>query len=133
MIVSVLSIFSYLAMIIASIGVFNNITICFLQRKREMAVMASVGMNKGRRKRMILAERMTCVVFSILLSIPFTILLSDLMTGFCKYVGMPMDVLFDWGSILTYAPIITVIILIASLSTMRKSRKLNIVQELKYE
>ena len=133
MIVSLFSIFSYMAMIIASIGVFNNIAICFLQRKREMAVMASVGMNKGRRKRLILSESMTCVVFSILITIPFSILLSDLMTGFCKYVGMPMDVLFDWGSILTYAPIIAVIIFIASLSTMRKSRKLNIVQELKYE
>ena len=133
MLVSIFAIFSYLAMIIASIGVFNNISICFLQRKREMAVMASVGMNRGRRKRLILSESMTCVVFSILISIPFSILLSDLMTGFCKFVGMPMDVLFDWGSILTYAPIITVIILIASLSTMRKSRKLNIVQELKYE
>ena len=132
-IVSVLSIFSYLAMIIASIGVFNNITICFLQRKREMAVMASVGMNKGRRKRMILAESMTCVVFSILLSIPFTILLADLMTGFCVFIGMPMDVMFSWSSIMTYAPIITVIIFIASISTMRKSKKLSIVQELKYE
>ena len=132
-IVSVLSIFSYLAMIIASIGVFNNITICFLQRKREMAVMASVGMNKSRRKRMILTESMTCVIFSVLISIPFTILLSDLLTGFCKFIGMPMEVAFSWTSIMTYAPIITVIILIATLSTMRKSRKLSIVQELKYE
>jgi putative ABC transport system permease protein len=122
-----------MAMIIASIGVFNNIAICFLQRKREMAVMASVGMNKGRRKRMILAESMTCVVFSILLSIPFTILLADLMTGFCVFIGMPMDVMFSWSSIMTYAPIITVIIFIASISTMRKSKKLSIVQELKYE
>ena len=132
-IVSVLSIFSYLAMIIASIGVFNNITICFLQRKREMAVMASVGMNKSRRKRMILTESMTCVIFSVLISIPFTILLSDLLTGFCKFIGMPMEVAFSWMSIMTYAPIIAVIILIATLSTMRKSRKLSIVQELKYE
>ncbi len=132
-IVSVLSIFSYLAMIIASIGVFNNITICFLQRKREMAVMASVGMNKSRRKRMILTESMTCVIFSVLISIPFTILLSDLLTGFCKFIGMPMEVEFSWMSIMTYAPIIAVIILIATLSTMRKSRKLSIVQELKYE
>ena len=133
MIVKLLSVFSYLAMIIASIGVFNNITICFLQRKREMAVMASVGMNKGKRKGMILAESMMSVVFSILISIPFTFLLSDLMTGFCKFIGADMDVFFSWSSVLTYSPVIAVIIFIASLSTMSKSRKLSIVQELKYE
>ncbi|MBO4864373.1 MAG: ABC transporter permease [Eubacterium sp.] len=133
MIVMLLAVFSYLAMIIASIGVFNNITICFLQRKREMAVMASVGMNKQRRKRLILSESMISVVISILISIPFTILLSDLMTGFCSYIEMPMDVLFDWSSLLTYSPIIAGIIFIASLSTMSKSKKLSIVEELKYE
>ena len=133
MIVKLLSVFSYLAMIIASIGVFNNITISFLQRKREMAVMASVGMNKGKRKGMILAESMMSVVFSILISIPFTVLLADLMTGFCAFIGIDMHVLFDWSSVLIYSPVIAVIIFIASLSTMSKSRKLSIVQELKYE
>ena len=133
MIVKLLEVFSYLAMIIASIGVFNNITICFLQRKREMAVMASVGMNKNGRRRLILSESMMSVVLSILISIPFTVLLSDLMTGFCYYIGIAMDVFFDWKSVLTYSPVIALIIFVASISTMRKSRKLSIVQELKYE
>ena len=133
MIVKLLEVFSYLAMIIASIGVFNNITICFLQRKREMAVMASVGMNQQKRKTLILSESMVSVLLSILISIPFTVLLSDIMTSFCYYIGIAMDIAFDWTSVLTYSPIIAGIIFIASLSTMSKSKKLSIVQELKYE
>ena len=131
--VMLFEIISYLAMIIASIGVFNNITICFLQRKRELAVMSSVGMNKGGRRRLILAESLICVVLSILIATPFAFLLADLMTGFCYFIGIAMDVFFDWSTVPLYAAVITGVIFIASLSTMIKSRKLSIVQELKYE
>ena len=132
-IVMIMSIFSYLAMIIASIGVFNNITICFFQRKREMAVMSSVGMDRRHRMGLILAESLVSVIFSILLSIPFTILLADLMTGFCTFIGLPMSIVFSWAELPKYALIITGIILIASISTITKSRKLSVIQELKYE
>ena len=132
-IVMIMEIFAYLAMIIASIGVFNNITICFFQRKRELAVMASVGMDKKHRMGLILTESLVSVAFSILISIPFTILLADLMTGFCSFIGLPMTIVFSWAELPLYAAIITGIILIASLSTMLKSRRLSVIQELKYE
>ena len=129
----IMEIFAYLAMIIASIGVFNNITICFIQRKREMAVMASVGMNKSGRMGLLLAESLASVAFSILLSVPFTILLSDMLTGFCSFIGLPMTIVFSWAELPLYAAIITGIILIASLSTVLKSRRLSVIRELKYE
>ncbi|MBR6171838.1 MAG: ABC transporter permease [Eubacterium sp.] len=132
-IVMIMSVFSYLAMIIASIGVFNNITICFFQRKRELAVMASVGMDKKHRMGLILTESLVSVAFSILISIPFTILLADLMTGFCSFIGLPMLVTFNWSELPKYALIIAGIILVASLSTMNRSRKLSVIHELKYE
>ena len=132
-IVMIMEIFAYLAMIIASIGVMSNITICFFQRKRDMAVLASVGMNKSGRMGLILAESLASVAFSILLSIPFTILLSDLMTGFASFIGLPMNIVFSWAELPFYAMVITGIILIASVSTMLKSRRLSVVQELKYE
>ena len=131
--VTLFEIISYLAMIIASIGVFNNITICFLQRKRELAVMASVGMNKGGRRHLILAESLICVALSILIATPFAFLLADMLTGFCYFIGIAMDIFFDWSTVPLYAAVITGVIFIASLSTMIKSRKLSIVQELKYE
>ncbi len=131
--VTLFEIISYLAMIIASIGVFNNITICYLQRKRELAVMASVGMNKGGRRRLILAESLISVILSILIATPFAFLLADMLTGFCYFIGVAMDIVFDWSTVPLYAAVITGIIFIASLSTMVKSRRLNVVHELKYE
>jgi putative ABC transport system permease protein len=132
-IVMIMEIFAYLAMIIASIGVFNNITICFFQRKKELAVMASVGMNKSKRMGLVLSESLLSVVLSIAIAIPFTILLSAAMTAFCSFIGLPMNIVFSWAQIPLYAGVITAIIFIATLSTMLKSRKLSVVQELKYE
>ena len=132
-IVMIMEIFAYLAMIIASIGVFNNITICFFQRKRELAVMASVGMNKSKRMGLVLSESLLSVVLSVMISIPFTILLAAAMTAFCSFIGLPMLVTFSWAQLPLYAGVITAIIFIATLSTMLKSRKLSVVQELKYE
>ena len=133
MIVNIMSIFSYLALVIASIGVFNNIAISFHQRKREFAVMASVGMNKKRRKNMILTESMFSVVISIAITIPFLILLTGLFTGATYFLGMPMVTSLSWIILPKFSLAIAAIIFIASLSTMRKSKKLSVVQELKYE
>ncbi len=132
-IVMVMSVFSYLAMIIASIGIFNNIAISFIQRKRELAVMASLGMDKGKRMRLLLSESLTSVLFSIPLSICFTILFTGLMSAVSIFIGLPMVITFDWSQLPAYCLMITVIILIASISSMAKSRKLSIIRELKYE
>ncbi len=133
MIVKLIQVFAYLTMIIASIGIFNNIVICFRQRSREFAVLASVGMTGGARRRLILAESILCVVISLLITLPYSMLMVGVFSTLMYYVGMEFDVVFSWGEVPMYAIAITVIVLIASLSTMRKSRKLSVVAELKYE
>ena len=133
MVVSVMAVFSYLALIIASIGIFNNITISFHQRKKEFAVMSSVGMTKKKRKNMILTESMFSVVISLLITTPFLILLTGLFTDVTYFFGIAMVTDVSWIAIPKFGLVIAAIIFIASLSTMRKSKKLSIVQELKYE
>lgn len=133
MIVSLIGIFSYLAIGIASIGIFNNIVICFAQRRREFAVMASVGMNGKGRRRLILCESMLCVLIGVIIAVPFTLLVNRLITGMLYFLGIPFDILFDWKGTPLYLAVFTAIVFLASLSTMRKSRKLSVVAELKYE
>ena len=133
MIVDLISIFSYIAIAISAIGIFNNIVICFHQRRKEFAVMASVGMNAGKRKRLILTESMLCVAIAVAIAIPFSLLVNRLVTGMLYYMGVPFDILFDWKSTPVYLAAFVIIVFVASLSTMRKSRKLSVVTELKYE
>ncbi len=132
-IVTLLGIFAIIAMIVASIGIFNNITISFQQRRKEFAVMSSVGMNAKKRKGLVLAENMYCVVISIALSIPFTILVIKLMSKVLIVLSLPWSLIFDWSSVPIYSAVLAVVIFIASLSTMKNSKKINVVQELKYE
>ncbi|MBO4686018.1 MAG: FtsX-like permease family protein [Lachnospiraceae bacterium] len=133
MIVDLISIFSYIAIAISAIGIFNNIVICFHQRRKEFAVMASVGMNAGKRKRLILTESMLCVAIAVAIAIPFSLLVNRLVTGMLYYMGVPFDILFDWKSTPTFLAAFAAIVFLASLSTMRKSKKLSVVTELKYE
>lgn len=131
--VALLGIFAIIALIVASIGIFNNITISFQQRRKEFAVMSSVGMNAKKRKGLVLAENMYCVVISIALSIPFTILVNKLMSKVLIVLHVPLSLIFDWSSVPVYSALLATVIFIASLSTMKKSKKINVVQELKYE
>ena len=132
-IVTLLGIFAIIALIVASIGIFNNITISFQQRRKEFAVMSSVGMNAKKRKGLVFAENMYCVVISIVLSIPFTILVNKLMSKVLIFLYLPWSLIFDWSSVPIYSAVLVVVIFIASLSTMKNSKKINVVQELKYE
>ncbi|MBR1764970.1 MAG: ABC transporter permease [Ruminococcus sp.] len=132
-VIDLLSVFSFLALCISSIGIFNNITICFAQRRREFAVMASVGMNKRKRRALVLIESLFCTLLSIAASIPFTIMICGLVTKMMLANSTPMDVAFAWSQVPLYLGVLAAVIFIASISTMRKSARLSVVQELKYE
>ena len=133
MIIDILSIFSYLALIITSIGILNNISISFQQRRKEFAVMTSVGMNRSKRKNLVLTESMTGVVWSVVTAVPFTLMVNAIMVKLFKNIDMPMPIDFAWSSVPVYGLVTAAVVFIASLSTMKKSKKLNVVAELKYE
>ena len=126
-------IFSYLAIAISAIGIFNNIVISFNQRRKEFAMMASVGMNGGGRKKLVLSESLLCVLIAVIIAVPFTLLTNRLVTGMLYYIGTPFDILYDWKGTPAFLVAFVGIVFIASLSTMRRSRNLSVVTELKYE
>ncbi len=134
MIIDILSVFTYLALVIASIGIFNNISISFAQRRKEFAVMASVGMNASQRRRMILSESITGVVWSAVASIPYTMLLCVLAQKLLEQVGMGgMDIAFSWKQYPVYLAVVAFVIFLASIGSMKSIGRLKVVEELKYE
>ena len=134
MIIDILSIFTYLALVIASIGIFNNISISFAQRRKEFAVMASVGMNVPQRRRMILSESITGVIWSAAASIPYTMLLCVLAQKLLEQAGLGgMDIVFSWAQFPIYLAVVAFVIFLASIGSMRSIGRLKVVEELKYE
>nr|WP_243240509.1 FtsX-like permease family protein [Clostridium cibarium] len=131
--VNILSIFSYLAIFIATLGVLNNIIISFLQRKRELAVLSSIGMSDGSRSKMLLTESILSVIWAVAIAMPYSYLGLSLLTKTMTIIGLPMDIVLDVKSVPVYGVAALILILLASLPIMLKNKKLSIINELKYE
>jgi len=82
---------------------------------------------------MIMLESMFSVIISVIITTPFMLLITDLFTGCTYFLGIPMVTRLSWATLPKFSLAVAAIVFVASLSTMGKSRKLSIVQELKYE
>lgn len=133
MLVKILNIFSYMAMIIAALGIVNNILIGFLQRKREIAVFASMGMQKSKRNKMLVTESIITVLWAIAISIPGSVLVIRLLTKFLVSMKLPLKVTLDVSIIPYYTVVAIIIVLVATIPVLFKSKKLSIIEEIKYE
>ena len=131
--ISIINIFNYMAMLIAALGVLNNITIGFLQRKRELAVLSSVGMSNGNRNKMILFESIITVFWAAVFSIPGSMLVTKLITKFLELLDLKFEVSMNFAVVPYYIIVAMVIIIIATIPVLFKSKKLSIINELKYE
>ncbi|WP_310603285.1 ABC transporter permease, partial [Anaerosporobacter sp.] len=128
-----LSIFSYLAIVIAALGIINNVSISFLQRKTEFAVLSSVGMENSLRRRILLFESIACVTWGIIIAILYSFLGLPLISQIISLIGLPLDISLAVSSLPTIYIVSLTIVLLATLPVIFKSKKLSIIQELKYE
>ncbi|HEX3022222.1 MAG TPA: FtsX-like permease family protein [Lachnospiraceae bacterium] len=131
--VDILSIFSYMAIIIASLGIINNVSISFLQRKSEFAVLSSVGMENRGRNRILLFESIASVTWAMLITVLYCILGMNMLSSLMEALGIAMDITLSYSSLPMIYLVSLAIVLIATIPVYFKSRKLSIIQELKYE
>lgn len=132
-IVKTLNIFSYIAIVIAALGIVNNVTISFLQRKSEFAILSSVGMENTGRTKIIFAESFASVTWAMIITSLYCIFLLKLFSILIKYIGLDMSINLDYKSLPVIYIISLVIVLIATIPVYFRSRKLSIIEELKYE
>lgn len=133
MLVNALSIFSYMAIIIASLGLVNNVSISFLQRKKEFAVLASVGMENTGRTKIIFFESIASVTWAMILTVSYSFFGLRLISIMTKSIGFDMSIVLDGASLPPIYAITLGIVLLATVPVYVRSRKLSIIQELKYE
>ena len=133
---SILSIFYIilgLAIILSFIGIVNNQIIGFLQRKRELAVLNSTCMSKNQINNMMAFE----IILSNLISCSIAVLAGFLATGivdkFMQGLSLYVDISFDFISTLKFVGTIYIILLLTLIIPSKRLRKMNIVNEIKYE
>ncbi len=127
--------FSILALIIGVFGVFNNLIINFIQRKRSLAVLRSIGMNKKQSIKMIFVEAFTGGLIGSLVGICMSgLLIYAVCKVFESMEGSMNNFVKLSGATFIEALLIGIIItIIASIIPALKSSKLNIIESIKYE
>lgn len=133
MIVNILGIFSYITMVVGAFGILSNVSISFLQRKREMAVISSVGLTKGGRGYMILLEGIFQALIGTVISLAAAYGINILLEDIFKFLTLDMKLMYPYESIGTIMLATIILMIITSLSSIFRSKKLQIVNELKYE
>lgn len=130
---SAMEAFAYLTLLIGIFGIINNFLISFLKRQRSLAMYRSVGMSRKQVIAMLFAESLTGGIIGGLSGISAGLMMTYAVPHLMKSLGMPIPLKYDPSAIAGAFIIGMVITLIASLSPMLKSAKINLVGALKYE
>lgn len=118
---------------IGLIGIINNQTVAFLQRTKEFAILYSTCMSKKQLSNLILKETILAYSVSSLSSIIFAIVINHLFTYTVDALGFYIPLKFNLLWTILLLLIIGIIMLLIYIAIKGKIKKLNIVEELKYE
>lgn len=125
--------FPVIALIIGAFGVINNFVISFIERKRSLAIYASVGMSRSQTRKMLFVESLSIGLIGSLLGIAGGMLMIYIMPFMFELANFPMELEYN-GSVFATSIVLGILItVIASIVPSLKSSKLNIIEAIKYE
>ncbi|MDF2530855.1 MAG: hypothetical protein K0Q65_436 [Clostridia bacterium] len=125
--------FSIMTMVIGIFGILNNFAISFMERKRVLAVLRSVGMSKGQSIKMIMIEALTGGFIGGAVGIIMGVMMISIIPYLLKTIDLPIDMTYDPVLLINGLLGGIIVSLIASISPALKSSKLNIIEAVKYE
>ena len=123
----------FLGSIIIMFGVISNLVVSFIQRKKEYAVMYSVCMSKRQLTNMLLWEMVFSCIAIWSVSVVSGFALTKFLTKATSGTGLVLD--FRFNPVIMLVIIITIFAIqaITTAFPIRKLKKLNMVEGLKYE
>jgi putative ABC transport system permease protein len=125
--------FSVMTMVIGIFGILNNFAISFMERKRVLAVLRSVGMSKRQTRKMIMIEALTGGFIGGAVGIIMGVMMISIIPFLLKTLDLPIDIIYDPVLLINSLLGGIVVSVIASISPALKSTKLNIIEAIKYE
>ena len=132
-IINILNIFTIIAVVIAAFGVLNNIMISFIQRKGSFAVLASLGLEKTQRIRMIIFESLYITFWAFIGSILGQNLLLWYSSKITEIAGLSLNIVFNYSSLPFLIFVTVIIVLIAVIPVAIKSRKFSIIESIRMD
>lgn len=122
-----------LAVILSFIGIINNQIICFIQRRKELAILNSTCMSKKQLKRMLRAETILSNAISCLIAVGVGFIATGIIETFLETLSMYVEMIFDWNMAFKFIGIVFVLLLCTLRIPGKRMKKMNIVNEIKYE
>ena len=122
-----------LALVLSFVGIINNQIISFMERTKELAVLNSICMSKKQLNKMLIIENITSTIVACITGFVVSII-SVLLMGHVMYgMKMYMDLDFNYGIALIIIGIVLIVLLVTVIIPVRKLKKINIVEAIKYE
>jgi len=130
---SILDMFSIFTLFIGILGVFNNLIVSFLERKRSFAMFRSVGMSKSQILKMLFLESLSGGIIGGVMGVVTGIIMISDMPYVMKAINQPIEISVSAHYLLIYFMAGIVITVLASVTPAMKTSKLNIIEAIKYE
>jgi putative ABC transport system permease protein len=130
-----LLIMAILTAIVGSMGLTGTMGMNVLERTREIGIMRAIGADDRAVMRTVIAEGMVIGIISfvlaVILSIPFTYLLSTIVS--LAVFQSPIDVVFTYTGYVIWLGLVLVLSIVASILPARNAARLTIREVLAYE
>ena len=121
------------ALLLTMIGISGNQLVGFESRRKEFALLHSTSMTRKQIARMIFLENGISFAISVLLSVIISIPVTLLVTNVFNSAGMGLSVTVRPLPILCFFGVIWVIIMLTARTPIRRLRRMNTANEIKYE
>ena len=118
---------------LALVGIINNQTVSFMERRKEFATLYSIAMSRKQLKNMILIENTLAFINSTIASILFYVIISKLVEYTLQILLIHIYMRFTISGILVVLLIVAMILLVIQRSMRKHIKNMNIVEEIKYE
>ncbi|MBK3493943.1 FtsX-like permease family protein [Viridibacillus sp. YIM B01967] len=126
--------FALFSMLIGIIGVFNNLIVGIIERRKSIAMFRSIGMSKMQIVKMIFIESLTCgLIGGIIGSIGGYIFVWIIPYIFKAIYIPPISVEYPLSQVILFILATVVITISASISPIIQSLRVNIITAIKYE
>ena len=122
-----------LAVALSFIGIINNQIISFMQRNREIAVLNSTCMNRAQIRKMLIAETIMYTLISCIISLEIGYLSTGILDVILKGMSIYVEMVYDWNKVFKFMGIVFILNLLTTIIPIKRLRKVNIVEEIKYE
>jgi putative ABC transport system permease protein len=121
-------------LLVAFIAVLSTLLLVGVQRRRELALLAAVGMEPGQLGRMTLAEALAVACIGLVASIVGAVGMNVAFTFIVPIlVGYRDPMRFDFGSLAVWAPVAVLVVMAAALLPAWRTSRVEVLAGLQYE